>query len=207
MSGPLHRRLTRTVCASLLVGAVAAVGACSKDANSIAEQAKAGDGKGYVAGDGSVQQLPPSQRGVPVALKGSTVDGGNWSIEADGAGKVVVINVWGSWCPPCVQEQPRLQEVWAAVSAAKKPVAFIGIDTKESAATGAAFLRANNVTYPSISNDASTGQPMLALQGKASATPSTLVLDRQHRIAARILGATTSATLSAIIDDVLAEQA
>lgn len=191
--------------AGMLVGVLTTVGACSKDANSIAEQAKAGDGKGYVAGDGTVQQVPPAERGVPVVLAGTTVDGGSWSIDAEGAGKVVVVNVWGSWCPPCVEEQPRLQEVWSTLSAAKKPVAFVGVDTKESPATGAAFLRANAVTYPSISNDASTGQPMLALQGKAAATPSTLVLDRQHRIAARVLGATTAATLSGLIDDVLAE--
>jgi hypothetical protein len=86
-------------------------------------------------------------------------------------------------------------------------VAFVGIDIKESAATAAAFLKANKVTYPSLSDSGSGGQPMLALQGKAAATPSTLVLDRQGRIAARVLGATTVSTLTGLVDDVLAEQA
>jgi len=84
-------------------------------------------------------------------------------------------------------------------------VQFVGIDIKESPATAAAFLKANGVTFPSLSDGASGGQPMLALQGRAPATPSTLVLDRQGRIAARILGPVTAATLSAIVDDVVGE--
>lgn len=202
----MTRRPGRAALALLLLGTVTTVGACSNNPNSIAAQALAGDSKGYVAGDGTVEQLAPAKRGQPVVLAGSTVDGKTWSMAADAPGKVVVVNVWGSWCPPCVEEQPRLQKVWATVSAAKQPVAFIGIDTKESPSTGLAFLRANGVTYPSLSNDASQGQPMLALQGKATATPTTLVLDRQGRIAARVLGPITESTLTGLVDDVLAEQ-
>ncbi len=193
--------------AAAVLTAAAALGACSGDASSVAAQARAGDNKGYLAGDGTVEQLDPARRGAPLALSGTTVDGAAWSTSAQPPGTVVVVNVWGSWCPPCVEEQPHLQQVWSSVSAAGKPVAFVGIDTKESATTGAAFIKANGVTYPSISNDASQGQPMLALQGKASATPSTLVLDRRGRIAARVLGPTSVSTLTGLVDDVLAEQA
>jgi thiol-disulfide isomerase/thioredoxin len=142
-----------------------------------------------------------------VALSGTTVDGAAWSTAADAKGKVVVVNVWGSWCGPCVDETPHLQQVWSSLSAAGKPVQFVGIDIKESPANAAAFVRANGITYPSLSDSASGGQPMLALQGRASATPTTLVLDRQGRIAARVLGATTASTLSGLIDDVVAEPA
>jgi thiol-disulfide isomerase/thioredoxin len=180
-------------------------GACTEDPNSVAAQAKAGDGKGYVAGDGTVEQLPVGERADAVSLAGTTVDGKPWST-ADAAGKVVVVNVWGSWCAPCVDETPHLQQVWQSYSTVGKPVAFVGIDIKEGAATAAGFLKANGVTYPSLSDSQSGGQPMLALQGKASATPSTLVLDRKGRIAARVLGATTAGTLTALVDDVLAEQ-
>lgn len=197
---------SKAVPTGLLVAALVSLGACSTDASSVAEQAKAGDGKGYVAGDGTVEQLDPARRGTPIALSGTTVEGAPWSMSADAPGKVVVVNVWGSWCPPCVEEQPQLQQVWAGLQSAHAPVAFIGIDTLEGPETGLAFMRANNVTYPSLSNPASKGQPMLALQGKASATPSTLVLDPQGRIAARVLGQTTAGTLRAIVDDVLAEQ-
>jgi thiol-disulfide isomerase/thioredoxin len=182
-------------------------GACTSDPNSVAAQAMAGDGKGYVAGDGTVEQLPAAGRSDAVTLAGTTVDGTPWSAATDAAGKVVVVNVWGSWCAPCVDETPHLQQVSESYRGAGKPVAFVGIDIKESAATAAAFLRANGVGYPSLSDSASGGRPMLALQGKASATPTTLVLDRKGRIAARVLGATTVGTLTALVDDVLAEPA
>ena len=191
--------------AAYALGVALLTGACTEDPNSVGAQAMAGDGKGYVAGDGTVQQLAAASRSTTVSLSGTTVDGKTWSTTADAASKVVVVNVWGSWCAPCVDETPHLQQVWQSYSAAQKPVAFVGIDIKEGAATAAAFLKANGVTYPSLSDSASAGQPMLALQGKAAATPSTLVLDRQGRIAARVLGATTASTLTALVDDVLAE--
>jgi len=192
--------------AACALGLSLVTAACNDDANSVASQAMAGDGKGYVAGDGTVEQLAVADRGAAVSLGGTTVDGKSWSTAADAPGKVVVVNVWGSWCAPCVDETPHLQQVWQSYSTAGKPVAFVGIDIKESAATAAAFLKANSVTYPSLSDSGSGGQPMLALQGKAAATPSTLVLDRQGRIAARVLGATTVSTLTGLVDDVLAEQ-
>jgi thiol-disulfide isomerase/thioredoxin len=203
-----HRSvLGRAGAAVAAAGLLLTVAACSSDASSVAEQAKAGDGKGYVAGDGSVQQVAAADRSTVVALSGTTVDGASWSTAADAKGKVVVVNVWGSWCGPCVDETPHLQQVWSSLSAAGKPVQFVGIDIKESPVNAAAFLRANGITYPSLSDSASGGQPMLALQGRASATPTTLVLDRQGRIAARVLGATTASTLSGLIDDVVAEPA
>ena len=205
MTGGSPRRRVAFVAACAL-SLTLMTAACSDDANSVASQAMAGDGKGYVAGDGTVEQLAVADRGAAVSLGGTTVDGKSWSTAADAAGKVVVVNVWGSWCAPCVEETPHLQQVWQSYSTAGKPVAFVGIDIKESAATAAAFLKANSVTYPSLSDSGSGGQPMLALQGKAAATPSTLVLDRQGRIAARVLGATTVSTLTGLVDDVLAEQ-
>ena len=205
MTGSSPRRRGAFVAACAL-GLSLLTAACNDDANSVASQAMAGDGKGYVAGDGTVEQLAVADRGAAVSLGGTTVDGKAWSTAADAPGKVVVVNVWGSWCAPCVDETPHLQQVWQSFSTAGKPVAFVGIDIKESAATAAAFLKANSVTYPSLSDSGSGGQPMLALQGKAAATPSTLVLDRQGRIAARVLGATTVSTLTGLVDDVLAEQ-
>lgn len=196
--------MTRRVLVPALAAALA-LAACSTDANSVAQQAMAGDAKGYVAGDGTVQQLAVAERSTTVTLSGTTVDGRAWSAAEQAKGKVVVVNVWGSWCGPCVDETPHLQQLWSAYSAAGKPVAFVGIDIKESSATALAFLKANGVTYPSLSDSASGGQPMLALQGKAAATPTTLVLDRQGRIAARVLGATTAGTLTALVDDVVAE--
>ena len=181
------------------------VSGCSTDPNSLEAQARSGNRAGYAAGDGSITQVAAASRGDAIALEGATVDGKQWSRTVDGAGKVVVVNVWGSWCAPCVEETPTLQKVWTAYQAAGKPVAFIGVDIKEPADMGKAFLAAKGVTYPSISDQASESRPMLALAGKTPATPTTLVLDRQGRVAARVLGPVTESTLRALIDDAIAE--
>ena len=91
-----------------LVAGSGALAGCSADANSIAEQAKTGDQKGYVSGDGSVEKIAVGDRGQPVKLSGDTIDGGTWAMPTS-QDTVVVVNVWGSWCPPCVAETPTLQ--------------------------------------------------------------------------------------------------
>ncbi|MBC9822284.1 TlpA disulfide reductase family protein [Terrabacter sp. MAHUQ-38] len=185
-------------------GLAAAVSACSSDPNSVADQARSGDRKGYVAGDGSIEQLPATDRGEPVTLSGTTLEGKPWSL-AERVGTVLVVNVWGSWCPPCIEETPALQKAWESVQATGKKVEFVGLDKLEGAETGLAFQTANKVTYPSLAYDG--GVPLLALQGKASATPTTLVLDHEARIAARVSGPVSTTTLIGLIDDVLAEKA
>ena len=191
-----------------LVAAVAAgalslgVSACSSDANSIAAQARSGDGKGFVSGDGTIERVALDQRATPLALKGTTLQGTPWSV-ADASDKVLVLNVWGTWCGPCVVEAPHLQKVWAQMSAAGKPVTFMGINYRDGVETAAAFLRVNKITYPSLEDDG--GRTLLALRGKANATPTTLLLDRRGRIAARVSGPVTAATLAGLVNDVLGE--
>lgn len=178
----------------------------SRTSLSIGEQARAGDQKGYVSGDGSVEQLATSARVAAVALKGRTVTGGSWDEARDGRGKVVVINVWGQWCPPCVGETDQLQAAWASLQATGRNVTLVGVNLRDSPVTAAAFLNGHGVTYPSISDQDSGGQPVLALQDKAPATPSTLLLDTQGRIAAGVLGPTTETTLVELVDQLLAEK-
>jgi len=178
------------------------VSACSSDAGSIAAQARSGDGKGFVSGDGTIERLALSQRPTPLTLSGTTLQGASWKV-ADVKGKVLVLNVWGSWCGPCVAESPHLQQVWAEVSASGKAVQFMGINYRDSVETAKAFLRANKVTYPSLEDDG--GRTLLALRGKANTTPTTLVLDRRGRIAARVSGPVSAATLAGLVKDVLGE--
>jgi thiol-disulfide isomerase/thioredoxin len=206
MQQPTRRTALRKGALLLAAGlvTVTVTAACSSDPNSVEQQARAGDRKGYVAGDGSIEQLAVSERGAPLTLSGTTLDGAPWSL-ADRAGKVVVVNVWGSWCPPCIEETPALQKAWEKVQAQGKPVDFIGLDKLESPVTGLAFQKANHVTYPSLAYDG--GVPILSLQGKASATPTTLVLDPQGRIAARVSGPITTTTLLGLIDDATDEKA
>lgn len=182
--------------------ALGGVAGCSADPNSIAEQAKQGDRKGYVSGDGTSEQIPVADRGAPVNLSGPTIDGKSFDLAKDAAGKVVVVNVWGSWCPPCVAETPALQQVWSELEPGGA-VRFLGINFREDAATGQAFAAREGVSYPSLSDKA--GVQLLNLQGKAPTTPSTLILDREHRIAARVNGPVTATTLRGLVADVVGE--
>ncbi len=197
---PTARWAVGLAAAALLLGA----SGCTSDPNSIAAQAKAGDQKGYVSGDGAVETIPAAKRGAPVQLKGELLDGTAWDA-ASARGKVLVLNVWGSWCAPCVAEAPDLQKTWAGLQADQAPVQFMGIDFREDPARGAAFATKAGITYPSLSDDASGGTLILALQGKAPTVPTTLVLDPEGRIAARVSGAVSASTLRGLVDDVVAE--
>ncbi|HZY00859.1 MAG TPA: TlpA disulfide reductase family protein [Dermatophilaceae bacterium] len=198
------RRLTVPVVIAAVGTLSFGVAACGSDAGSIAAQARSGDGKGYVSGDGSIERLAPDKRSSALTLSGTTMQGTQWKV-ADARGHVLVLNVWGQWCGPCVAEMPHLQQVWSQLSAAGKPVQFMGINYRDGVETAKAFLRANRITYPSLQDDG--GGTLLALRGKANTTPTTLVLDRQGRIAARVSGPVTAATLSGLVDDVVGESA
>ena len=195
---PTARWAVGLATAALLLGA----SGCTSDPNSVAAQAKAGDQKGYVSGDGAVETIPADKRGAPVELKGELLDGTAWDA-ASARGTVLVLNVWGSWCAPCVAEAPDLQKTWAGLQADKAPVQFMGIDFREDPARGAAFATKAGITYPSLSDE--SGVAILALQGKAPTTPTTLVLDTEGRIAARVNGPATASTLRGLVDDVVAE--
>jgi thiol-disulfide isomerase/thioredoxin len=191
--------------AAVTVGALClGVTACSSDPNSIAAQAKSGDGKGFVSGDGAIERVSLDKRSAPLTLSGTTLEGSPWDV-ADAKDKVLVLNVWGQWCGPCVAEMPHLQQVWSQLSAAGKPVQLMGINYRDGVETAKAFLRVNKITYPSLADDG--GRTLMALRGKANTTPTTLVLDRQGRIAARVSGPVSAATLNGLVNDVLGEGA
>lgn len=192
-------RLSATIAVGVLC---LGLSACGSDANSIAAQARSGDSKGFVSGDGSIERVAAGGRSGPLTLGGTTVQGAPWKV-ADARGKVLVLNVWGQWCGPCVAEMPHLEQVWSALSAAGKPVQFMGVNSRDGVETSKAFLRANKITYPSLRDDG--GATLLALRGKANTTPTTLVLDRRGRLAARVSGPVTAATLSGLVNDVLGE--
>lgn len=178
------------------------VSGCSQDPNSISAQAQQGDRKGYISGDGAVEAIPVAKRGKPVALSGNTLDRASWSLK-DVPGKVVVLNVWASWCPPCQDEAAQLEKSWQGFSTSAKPVVFMGINTRDNPASGASTAKRWGISFPSLNDE--SGVLILALQGKVTSPPTTLVLDRQGRIAARVNGEVTATTLNGLVDDVLAE--
>ena len=161
-----------------------------------------GTGTNYVAGDGTITLVPPARRQAPVDLRGTTLDGTPFDL-ASLRGSTVVLNVWGSWCPPCRKEAPDLQAASVALKA--KHVEFVGINTRDpDPAQALAFEKTFGVTYPSVVDQG--GELLLDLRGAVApqAIPSTLVIDAQGRIAARISSSTTKDTVIDLVDDVLA---
>jgi thiol-disulfide isomerase/thioredoxin len=184
-----------------LLAAVAAVALGLSGCSSSLSGSGAPD-KGYLPGNGSITKVDVAERAEPVTFSGSTLQGKPFDLR-DYRGKVVVVNVWGSWCPPCVKEAPALQQVWTQTR--DKGVQFVGINTRDQPANARAHERRFGVTYPSIEDD--QGRVLLALRGKLppSAIPSTLVLDRQGRLAYRVLSEVRASTLDGLIEDTLAE--
>lgn len=160
--------------------------------------------QGYISGDGTVRTVPVAQRDAPVDFAGRTLDGDAFRLR-EHRGKVVVVNVWGSWCPPCIAEAPALQAAWAGLQ--DQPVQFVGIDVNDNRAAALAHEKRFGVTYPSVADP--DGRLLLRLRGSLPprAVPSTLVLDRRGRVAARVLGQVERSTLEALVGDALAERA
>ena len=168
-----------------------------------AGQRSSDPGQRFISGDGVIEQIPADQRDDVAPITGKLLDGRSFD-SRDLAGKVVVYNVWGSWCAPCRKEAPALRKV--SEETRGKGVRFVGIDVKDNDGPAIAFERSFDITYPSI-RTADSPKALLAFGTTLppSAVPSTLVIDRQGRIAARVIGASSYATLTALIDDVLEE--
>jgi len=183
------RRLT----VALLTVALLVLSACTGSVTSA-------DG-GFVSGDGTISRVPVNQRVAAPVITGTTLDGKPWS-STSAAGKVLVYNVWGSWCAPCQKEAPALVR---AADRTASTAQFIGLNTRDSGTAQAeAFVRHFEVQYPNLFDP--DGRLLLAFSGSLppSAIPSTLVVDGQGRIAARVLGETTEATLVGLIEEIAA---
>jgi thiol-disulfide isomerase/thioredoxin len=159
--------------------------------------------QGYVSGDGVIEQVAQPDRKQLPRISGQLLDGGSFDSD-DYTGRVVVYNVWGSWCPPCREEASDLQKTWEETK--DDDVQFVGIVVKDNDAAALAFEREFGITYPSINSEDSAAA-VLAFSGALppNAVPSTVVVDRQGRVAARVVGKSTYSTLRALVGDVLAE--
>ena len=156
--------------------------------------------QGFVSGRGIITALPAADREEPGDVSGTTIDGEEIAL-SDYAGKVVVVNVWGSWCAPCRAEAPMLAE--AARDLEKDGVEFLGIDSRDPSESAArAFVRRFDIPYPSIYDQ--QGRTLLAFKGTLTpnAIPSTVVIDREGRVAASVLGEVTRTTLYDLVEEV-----
>lgn len=147
---------------------------------------------------------PPQSRGTIGALSGPDlmVDGKTTAV-SDFPGKVVVLNLWGQWCGPCRAEAPQLEKVFAATR--DSGVQFIGIDVRDQKQAARDFVIDFKVSYPSIWDPEM--RTVIALGGHypTSVIPSTLVLDRKHRVVAVFLQALLAKDLQPVVERVAAE--
>jgi thiol-disulfide isomerase/thioredoxin len=174
-------------CASTQSSTVTRTG--SRDLNS--------SGEGYIGGQSLTQISPGERKAAPVA-EGTSLDGDPVST-ADYLGKVVVVNVWGSWCGPCRVEAKDLAEASEETSDIAR---FVGINIRDAEPEQAqAFVRAFDVPYPSIFDP--QGRQLLKFAGTLppNGIPTTLVIDTEGRIAARIVGVVSKTTLVQLIED------
>ena len=197
------RRPQRAVLA-LLAGCSAVVLAGCTAMGSVDDQARAGDSKDYIAGDGSVAELAPSSRTEPVAVSGTTAEGDELDL-ADLRGEVVVLNLWYAACGPCRAEAADLAQI--ARESEADGVRFVGINTRDDPETALAFQETFDVPYPTVVDR--QGAAVLALRGQLvpNAVPTTLVVDREGRVAARISGKADASVLRTLIEDAVQEQA
>ncbi len=156
-------------------------------------------GAGFVGGDGSIVVVDPADRIPAPTLTGTTLEGAPFSL-ANERGEIVVLNVWASWCAPCRAEAPELQEVWNDVQA--DGVQFVGLNTRDSTLAAQRFVQTMGLTFPSVQDSDGRLQLLFADSLPPQAIPSTLVIDRDGRVAARMLGKVSSATLRGVIDEV-----
>lgn len=133
---------------------------------------------------------------LPV-LEGEDLDGGAISSE-DFRGEVLVVNVWGSWCGPCEQEQPELVRI--AEDYADRGVAFMGINYADQVAAAREFVRRFEVPYPSLVDEAGKTAAQLGYLG----LPDTYVVDAEGTMRVAIAGPTNGPQLRALLDEVLA---
>lgn len=142
------------------------------------------------------------ERAAAPAVEGSTLEGDPLSL-SDFKGHIAVVNVWGSWCGPCRAETPELVRV--AREHKDQGVRFLGIDTRDSLGAARAFVRRFKVPYPSLfDSDGRTLLPLTQLVPTA-AVPSTLVVDAEGNVAARVIGRVTYTTLNGLLEDLESE--
>ena len=165
--------------AAAVVAAATLLAGCAADP--LAKQYASGTNQNYISGNGSVTEIPTENRGEPVSFAGETDTGED------------------------VVEAPELEEVNQAFSG--QGVSFLGVNVRDQAATSLTFAEETGISYPSVI-DSNDGNMLLAFSGTVApnAVPTTLIIDKQGRVAARFLGAIEgTSTLTTIIRDVLAE--
>lgn len=176
---------------------VVALSACSTQSDALAQQA--GSGQGYVSGSGVVTQLALDERGEPIDVAFTLLDGTQTSLAAYRP-KLVVLNLWYAACPPCRKEAPVLNTISNEFAS---DVQFVGVNVRDAAPAAQSFLKTFDVKYANTLDTDGTIVSTLSGILPPQATPSTVILDSQGRAAARVVGEVEESTLRGLVEDVL----
>lgn len=201
---PRRTRTSRSRAALLCAGA--AVTALVLTACGSRGTSGGGGGTGFVTSSDGIATVQKGDRADAPDLSGKTLDGKQLDVASAYKGKIVVVNVWGSWCSPCRAEAASLVKVSEGL--AGQGVRFVGINTRDTSTGPArAFEEEYKVTYPSLYDP--TGKLMLRFRKgtlNPQAIPSTLVIDREGKVASRSLQALSEEKLRKLIEPILAEK-
>jgi peroxiredoxin len=182
----------------LLAAAVLALSACSGGSDAVDQTSNSFH---FTSGTPLGSLYPSTDRKHADDFTGQLLDGGTISLAAT-RGKVVVLNFWATWCPPCRTETPQFDLVYRQVKS--RGVDFIGIDTKDIKGSAQAFVADNHISYPIVYDE--EGRAALQLGNlPAAALPFTVLIDKQGRVAAVYTERLAAKDLITALDKLLAE--
>ncbi|SCX97073.1 Thiol-disulfide isomerase or thioredoxin [Microbacterium sp. LKL04] len=198
----MRRRILAALAAVTLVAGLAA---CSSENDNLSNLYREGNTQGFISSDGRVETIPAAQRGEALSFTGTDVDGKTVS-STDFTGDVLVLNFWYAACGPCRAEAPVLEQTYQDTKA--EGAHFLGVNIYDGPEQATSFDETYKITYPSI---LARGDVDLKLAfadwTSLQAAPTTLVVDREGRVAARLFGQLPDATtLRDLVDDTLAEK-
>lgn len=189
--GRRTRTSRRTLAASALVVLATLLAGCSTSGDSSTGT------KGYVTGDGAVTILGADDRPEAPEISGDLLGGGTLDLSTY-AGKVIVLNAWGSWCGPCRGEAPDL----VAASKELPDVRFVGLNSRDEEANAAAFVRRYDVPYPSLLDQDNNLLLLFHDMVSLASLPVTIVIDADDKVAAVVNGPISKATLVDLVEEI-----
>ncbi|WP_227014595.1 MULTISPECIES: TlpA family protein disulfide reductase [Nocardiopsis] len=196
-TGARRRRAVPRLAASALAVALALTGCAG--GNEI--QASDEDSR-FVSGDGSATSFEAADRVEAPEVTGTSLDGDEISL-GDYEGGILVLNVWASWCGPCRTEQPVLDEVHTEY--ADLGVDFLGVNIKDDETAARSYVDSKDVAYPSLYDQPGKVPQAFRDTVPPRSIPSTLVIDPEGRIAARVIGPTTYGQLTELLNPLVVE--
>ena len=150
------------------------------------------------AGDDAASRVSyaPDERVAAPEITGESLDGDAVAL----GGGPAVVNFWASWCGPCVAEAPHLAAIDRVY--ADQGVDVVGVNVDADASSARAFERDHDIPFPSLHDPSRSVAAAFGRVGPAG-LPTTVVLDDEQRVAARLLGGVTARELSGVLDQLL----